>query len=74
MSKSANSGGGRIKSQGRSLVWVALDENEKKLIRTAAACVDLPMSQFLIKHGLKAAKAIVKKLNPAKPASRKQRS
>jgi hypothetical protein len=50
--KQKASGGKRIKEQGRSLVWVTLDDAEKVQIRTAAGTLNLPMSQFLKQCGL----------------------
>lgn len=51
----------RMKSQGKSLVWVTLDDSQKKKIRVAAAAEGLPMSQFLIRAGLTAAEKILAK-------------
>lgn len=52
----------RIKAAGKSLVWVTLNEADKSKIRVAAALQGMPMSQFLIKHGLMAAEKLLKKL------------
>lgn len=53
------SAGARIKRQGRSLVWVTLDAEQKQTLRTAAALDGVPMSQFLVAHGLAAAEKVV---------------
>ena len=54
------SGGSRIKEQGKSLIWVTLDPEEKEKVRVAAALEDVPMSEFLKLNGLKAAGKILK--------------
>lgn len=50
------SGGARLKRKGQSLIWVPVTDYQKKMIRTAAANENKPMSQFLLDHALKAAK------------------
>ena len=56
------SAGARLKADGKSLVWATFDEAEKQKIRTAAAFVGLPMSQFLREKGLAAAEIILEKM------------
>lgn len=59
--KKKESGGKRIASQGRSLVWVAPDLAQKRQIRVAAAMAGLPMGRFLLQAGLEAAQKILGK-------------
>ena len=61
MAKKAASGGGRLKTQGRKLIWVTADQAQQSAIRMAAAASGLPMSQFLLQTGLEAAEKILKK-------------
>lgn len=56
------SAGGRIKAQGKSLVWVTFGESDKQKIRTAAAFRGLPMSEFLKQTGLREAAIILEKI------------
>jgi uncharacterized protein (DUF1778 family) len=56
------SAGARIKAEGKSLIWVAPTAEQKDKIRVAAAVAGMPMSQFLLQHGLAAAESILKKM------------
>ena len=56
------SGGAHIKAAGKSPLLLALTPDQKQKIRTAAGYAGLPMSQFLILHGLVAAEAVLKKI------------
>lgn len=56
------SGGGRLKVQGKSLVWVTFGPEDKAKIRTAAGFAGQPMSQFLAEQGLLAAEKILDKI------------
>lgn len=56
------SAGGRIREQGKSLVWATFSQAEKRKIRTAAAFAGQPMSQFLREQGLRAAEEILTKM------------
>lgn len=53
------SGGANIKAAGKSPVLLALTPEEKTLIRVAAAHEGLPMSTFLVRHGIAAAEAVI---------------
>ena len=54
-------GGARLKAEGRSLVWATFDAEEKENIRRAAAVVGLPMSQFIQTIALREAEKILEK-------------
>lgn len=56
------SAGARIKANGKSLVWVTFNEQEKRKIRVASAQKGQPMSQFLKDAGLRAAEKTLKNL------------
>lgn len=56
------SGGAYLKAAGKSPLLLALEPAEKQIIRMAAGHEGMPMSRFLILHGLAAAKAILKKM------------
>lgn len=60
------SGGGRLKAQGKSLVWVSPDADQKERIRMAAAAAGKPMSQFLLDVGLAEADVILKRFRDGK--------
>lgn len=55
------SAGGRLKKNGKSLIWSTYDDEEKSKIRTAAAFVKLPMSQLVSSLALAGAEKILKK-------------
>ena len=48
-----------IQKTGRSLIGATFSREEKAKIRSAAAIEGVPMSQFLIRHGLAAADKIL---------------
>lgn len=52
---------GRLKQQGKSLIWVAPTEAEKSQIRAAAAVQGKPMSQFVLDLALAASEKILSK-------------
>jgi uncharacterized protein (DUF1778 family) len=52
----------KLSEQGKSLIWAPVDDQQKKTIRMAAAIEGLPMSQFLVAHGLAAAEKILEKM------------
>jgi uncharacterized protein (DUF1778 family) len=60
--KKKPSGGAHIKAAGKSPLLLALDPSDKQKIRTAAGFAGLPMSQFLILHGVAAAEKILEKI------------
>lgn len=58
--KKKPSAASRIKSKGKSLVWVTFTEAEKSSIRAAAGIVGKPMSAFVIATAISEAEKILK--------------
>jgi uncharacterized protein (DUF1778 family) len=71
MAKNERAGGGASWMRGakRSLAWVTFDDDEKALVRQAAAASGVPMSQFLKEIGLKEAENILRKAAKTRKSS-----
>ena len=59
--KKPMSGGARIKASGKSPVLLGLPPEQKEMLQRAAELDGRPLTQFLIFHGLAAAKKILEK-------------
>ena len=56
------SGGGQLARSGKKPVLLGLTEEQHATLRDAAAADGRPMTQFLVFHGLAAAKKILEKI------------
>lgn len=59
--KQSETGESWVKRNNRSMVWVTLDEEQKKKVRRAAAELNIPMSQFAQKAIMELAEKILEK-------------
>lgn len=55
------SGGGRLKSQGRKLLWVHVSEAQHKILRRAAAEEGVAVSELVTRFALEGAGKILEK-------------
>ena len=62
MTKKTLSGGARLISSGKSPVLLGLTPDQKVILRSAADADGRPLTQFLVFHGLVAAKKILRNL------------